>query len=98
MDETRVAGGAQRIEIDAGSLRGAHVLWIARDGAVQRPLADLPVLLDRPDGFVWLDVPRCQTDTSLALEALFRFHALSLRDARRMTRSRRRRRSRITRS
>jgi len=84
MDETRVAGGTHRIEIDEGSLRGAHVLWIARDGAVQRPLVDLPGLLHRPDGFVWLDVPRCQTDTSVALEKLFGFHALSLRDARRM--------------
>jgi Mg2+ and Co2+ transporter CorA len=49
-----------------------------------RPLHELPERLDREGGFLWLDVPRCQTDTAVALETLFGFHQLSLRDARRM--------------
>ena len=84
MDDVRAAGGAQRIEIDVGSLAGSHVLWVARDGVTPRHLTDLPELLGREDGFVWLDVPRCRTDASVALGALFGFHELSLRDARRV--------------
>lgn len=96
MGEQVAAGGVQRTELDADSLRGAHVLWIARDGADRRPLSELPDLLGRTDGLVWLDVPRCQTDTSVALEALF--GSTRSRFATRVvaTTSRRRRRSTTT--
>lgn len=78
-----LAGGAHHTEIDAGSLRGARLLWISTDGSGPRPVTDLPELLVRPDGFLWLDIPRCHTDTTVVLEALFGFHPLALRDAHR---------------
>jgi magnesium transporter len=83
MDHVRAAAGPQGIEINADAFRGAHLLWVTREGADQRALVDLPELLGRGEGFVWLDLPRCNTDTAVALEALFGFHPLSLRDARR---------------
>ena len=83
MDQLRSPEGTRRTEIGPDSFRGAHVLWVSRRGADVREVGDLPELLRREDGFVWLDLPRCHTDTSTALEALFGFHPLTLRDARR---------------
>jgi magnesium transporter len=83
MDQLRSPEGTRRTEIDPDSFRGAHVLWVSRRGADVRQVSDLPELLRREDGFVWLDLPRCHTDTSTALAVLFGFHPLTLRDARR---------------
>src|SRR5262245_19626143 len=74
---------SSRSRVDPESLRGAHVLWVAPGGATARGVNDLPALLDQDDGFIWLDLPRCQTDTAAALEDVFGFHPRTLRDARR---------------
>jgi len=83
MDHVRAAPRPQGIEINPDAFRGAHLLWVTREGADPRALVDLPELLGGEGGFVWLDLPRSHTDTAVALEALFGFHQISLRDAKR---------------
>ncbi len=58
-------------------------LWFLDAGpAQQREVADLADLLERPDGFVWLDIPECDDEAAEVLEKVFRFHPLAVRDCR----------------
>lgn len=56
------------------------VRWITPQSVEMRALSDVPELLARTDGFVWIDIPECDAATSTALSEVFRFHPLSLRE------------------
>jgi Mg2+ and Co2+ transporter CorA len=56
------------------------VLWIS-DGVVSpKGIDDLPALLDRDDGFVWVDIPECEEGSARVLVEVFGFHEMAVRD------------------
>lgn len=54
--------------------------WISSDRIEQRRVTDLPALLARDDGIVWVDIPYCDEDTSQILGKVFACHPLAIRD------------------
>ena len=56
------------------------VYWLAGGGVERCATADLPALLARPDGFVWVDIPACAEQDVRELREAFGFHSLALRD------------------
>ena len=83
MDQAAVSRGDPRPRPTPTPSEEPTCSGVSRRGADVPQVSDLPELLRREDGFVWLDLPRCHTDTSTALAVLFGFHPLTLRDARR---------------
>ena len=49
-------------------------------GVSQRTLEDLPELLQRREGLVWVDVPRVNRETAQVLAEVFEFHPLAIQD------------------
>lgn len=56
--------------------------WVSDEGVCFRPVEDLPDLLARDDGFVWIDVPQWDDDVEALLLGTFCVHPLALRHAR----------------
>lgn len=56
------------------------VRWIAPSGIETREWADVPALLERDDGFLWVDVHSCDSHKAKALVERFGFHKLAVRD------------------
>ncbi len=56
------------------------VHWISTNGIERHDSAELPDLLSRTDGFVWVDLPECDEHTAKALSEIFGFHPLAVRD------------------
>lgn len=56
------------------------VRWISPAGIEDRPEADLPGLLSRADGFVWVDIPVCDERAAALLSDVFHFHPLGIRE------------------
>jgi magnesium transporter len=56
------------------------VRWISPSGIEACEWADVPSLLERDDGFVWVDVASCDEEKAQALAERFGFHALAVRD------------------
>jgi Mg2+ and Co2+ transporter CorA len=56
------------------------VLWVSEGGLSPRSEKDLPALMARDDGFVWIDLPSCDEDAARVLGETFGFHAMALRD------------------
>ncbi|WP_254550693.1 magnesium transporter CorA family protein [Catellatospora tritici] len=56
------------------------VRLITEDGVEQHSVADLPALLRRPDGIVWVDVPVGDTAAATVLADVFGFHPMAVRD------------------
>ena len=56
------------------------VRWITPSGIEGCDWSEVPSLLERDDGFVWVDVPSCDEPTARALAERFGFHALAVRD------------------
>jgi Mg2+ and Co2+ transporter CorA len=56
------------------------VRLLTPDGVERHPVEDLKVLLDRPDGLVWVDIPVCDEATGQTLSEVFGFHPLAVRD------------------
>jgi magnesium transporter len=56
------------------------VRWISPTGIETRAWSDVPALLDRDDGFVWVDAGLCDDATATELGQRFGFHALAIRD------------------
>lgn len=51
------------------------------DGRVEQyPVEELPALLIREDGIVWVDIPNCDDEAVRVLTEVFRFHALAVHD------------------
>ncbi|MFL6027884.1 MAG: magnesium transporter CorA family protein [Friedmanniella sp.] len=56
--------------------------WIDDDGVQERNLADLAGLLQREDGFLWLDVPLWDEDAERMLRDVFGFHPMAIAESR----------------
>jgi Mg2+ and Co2+ transporter CorA len=56
--------------------------WISDSGIESRDLSDLPKLLEREDGFLWLDIPDCDDAAAAVLTDTFHFHPHAVRDCR----------------
>jgi magnesium transporter len=56
------------------------VRWISPTGIESRAWPDVPALLEREDGFIWVDAGLCDDSTAAELGARFGFHALAIRD------------------
>jgi len=56
------------------------VRWISASGVEDCTWSDVSSLLERDDGFVWVDVQSCDDEKARALAERFGFHALALRD------------------
>jgi magnesium transporter len=57
------------------------VRFISSAGVEMRSAADLPGLLDRPDGLVWVDIPVWTEAAERMLTTTFGFHPLAVRDS-----------------
>jgi magnesium transporter len=56
------------------------VRWISPSGIEACGWSDVPALLERDEGFVWVDVGSCDEKTAQTLAQRFGFHALAVRD------------------
>src|SRR4051812_12662958 len=56
------------------------VRWISPAGIETHTEADLPKLLTRSDGFVWVDIAQCDAHAATVLTDVFHFHPLSVRE------------------
>jgi magnesium transporter len=56
------------------------VRWISATGVESHTRAELPALLEREDGFLWLDIPSCDEEAAQVLANVFRFHPHAVRD------------------
>jgi Mg2+ and Co2+ transporter CorA len=56
------------------------VRWISASGVDVCEWPDVPTLLQRDDGFVWVDVQSCDEAKANTLARQFGFHALAVRD------------------
>jgi magnesium transporter len=57
-----------------------NVHWISAKGAERQTTKDLPGLLKRDDGFVWVDIPACDETAAGVLRDAFNFHPLAVQD------------------
>jgi magnesium transporter len=62
------------------------VLWITAGGVERRPVADLPGLLEKDDGIVWVDVPGCDEEAADVLVRVLGCHPLAVQDCMRRNR------------
>jgi magnesium transporter len=56
------------------------VTWIGVDGVTACSVADLPALLERDDGWVWVDVEALDDEARAVLGDVFGFHERAIRD------------------
>jgi Mg2+ and Co2+ transporter CorA len=57
-----------------------EVLLLRDGGAERHSVEDLPDLLKRKEGLVWVDIPVCDPDASAVLADVFGFHTFAVRD------------------
>jgi magnesium transporter len=57
-----------------------EVYWISSDEVRQYAIEELRGLLDRRDGFVWVDIPVCDEQAVSSLSDKFGLHPLAVRD------------------
>ena len=56
-------------------------VWLlTADGIAQQSVEDLPSLLERPDGFVWVDIPNPDDEAIQVLTKVFKFHYQAVHD------------------
>jgi magnesium transporter len=55
--------------------------WIDDEGATVRDLSELPDLLGRTDGFLWLDIPEWSDEAGHLLTHEFKFHPMAVADS-----------------
>ena len=58
------------------------IRWFSATGTEEKQVRDLPDLLKREDGFVWVDIPTFDAPAERILSEAFAFHPLALRDCR----------------
>jgi magnesium transporter len=62
---------------------GMELRWINdAEGVTRRELAELPDLLQRTDGFLWLDIPTWSEQAEDVLANQFAFHPMAIEDCR----------------
>ena len=86
-DERRVNRTvAARGEPLAAPARRSHdrmvVRWFSEASVEEHPARDIPDLLKRDDGYVWVDIPTFDAPAERLLSDVFEFHPLALRDCR----------------
>jgi len=77
--------GASDVETATGApvrLDAPALWWISGSGIESRSIAEIPALLERDDGFLWLDLPSCDDTATGLLRDLFGFHSHAIRDCR----------------
>ncbi len=57
------------------------VRFLSADGVSVAKVGDLPQLLSRPDGLVWVDIPSWDDQAAAVLAEVFHFHPLAIHDA-----------------
>jgi magnesium/cobalt transport protein CorA len=57
-----------------------EVRWITAKGYEHRTVEELPELLKRTDGFVWVDVDRADAEATQVMSEVFHFHPLGVRE------------------
>ncbi len=57
-----------------------EVYWIADGKTEPRSPAEIPELLARRDGLLWVDFPECDAEAQRVLAEVFHFHPLAIRD------------------
>ena len=67
--------------MDVQEATGIDVRFISDEGDQEHRLEDLPALLARDDGIVWVDVPVPDERAETMLREVFGFHPLAVRDA-----------------
>jgi magnesium transporter len=66
----------------SSSSSGAELRWVGGGGTSSRSFDELPALLGRDDGFVWIDVPEWDDDTEALLVGTFDVHPLAVQHTR----------------
>ena len=61
---------------------GLELRWVSDSGIESRDITELPDLLERQDGFLWLDIAVCDDAAAAVLSGTFGFHAHAIRDCR----------------
>ena len=59
-----------------------NVNWVSPAGVVRYQAEDLKSLLTREDGFVWVDIPKCDEQATRVLLEVFGFHPIAVQDCR----------------
>jgi Mg2+ and Co2+ transporter CorA len=55
------------------------VRWVAAEGVEDHQAKDLKALLERDDGFVWVDIPTWDAEAAQLLSEVFGFHPLAVK-------------------
>ncbi len=66
----------------ATSSSAMQVHWVSAAGVERHAVADLPVLIAREDGFVWVDLPAWDEQATAVLVDVFGCHLLAIQDCR----------------
>ena len=56
------------------------VRWITDQGVEERPVEEVPTLLDGADGLIWVDIPDCDEEAIRVLSKVFDFHPMAVQD------------------
>jgi magnesium transporter len=56
-----------------------EVHWVSDEGIEDHQVKDLKELLERDDGFAWVDIPTCDAEATRVLSEVFGFHPLAVR-------------------
>jgi magnesium transporter len=59
---------------------GMEVHLITDSGSEERPVKELPDLLERRQGLLWVDIPRVDAEASRVLAEVFGFHPMAIQD------------------
>ena len=55
--------------------------WIDSNGVSNHDLAELPALLQRAEGFLWLDIPEWSEEAEALLRGEFGFHPIAINES-----------------
>lgn len=85
-DEDTSAVAQADVPAERASTSGApdevSVSWITPTGVERRKVGEIGQLLDRDDGYVWVDIPALDASSERLLADVFRFHPLAIKDCR----------------
>jgi Mg2+ and Co2+ transporter CorA len=65
---------------DAEGREGMDVRLVCDAGVERHEIEELPALLERRDGVIWVDIPVCDQQAANVLSEVFGFHPIAVRD------------------